>query len=56
MISRVHSFVLQGIDAIPCEIEADLARAGTLTIRDVTAAATEFPVQLRAEGGGGVSW
>ncbi len=24
VISRVHSFVLQGIDAVPCEIEADL--------------------------------
>ncbi len=23
MISRVHSFVLEGIDAVPCEIEAD---------------------------------
>ena len=28
MISRVHSFVLQGIDAIPCEIEADLSPVG----------------------------
>lgn len=28
MISRVHSFVLQGIDAIPCEIEADLSPSG----------------------------
>lgn len=27
MISRVHSFVLQGIDAVPCEIEADLSPA-----------------------------
>ncbi len=28
MISRVHSFVLQGIDAVPCEIEVDLSPAG----------------------------
>lgn len=28
MISRVHSFVLQGIDAIACEIEADLSTVG----------------------------
>lgn len=28
MISRVHSFVLQGIDAIACEIEADLSAVG----------------------------
>jgi magnesium chelatase family protein len=28
VISRVHSFVLQGIDAIACEIEADLSTVG----------------------------
>jgi len=28
VISRVHSFVLQGIDAIACEIEADLSPVG----------------------------
>jgi magnesium chelatase family protein len=28
MISRVHSFVLQGIDAVGCEIEADLSPVG----------------------------
>lgn len=28
MISRVHSFVLQGIDATSCEIEADLSTVG----------------------------
>jgi magnesium chelatase family protein len=28
VISRVHSFVLQGIDAIGCEIEADLSTVG----------------------------
>lgn len=28
MISRVHSFVLQGIDAIGCEIEVDLSPVG----------------------------
>lgn len=28
VISRVHSFVLQGIDAGPCEIEADLSPSG----------------------------
>jgi magnesium chelatase family protein len=28
MISRVHSFVLQGIDAVPCEIEVDLSPVG----------------------------
>ncbi|MHC4416186.1 MAG: YifB family Mg chelatase-like AAA ATPase [Planctomycetota bacterium] len=27
MVSRVHSFILQGIDATPCEIEADLSSA-----------------------------
>jgi magnesium chelatase family protein len=29
VISRVYSFVLQGIDAVRCEIEADLTRPGT---------------------------
>ena len=29
MISRVYSFVLQGIDAVRCEIEADLMRSET---------------------------
>ena len=29
MISRVQSFVLQGIDAVPCEIEVDLNMART---------------------------
>jgi magnesium chelatase family protein len=28
MISRVHSSILQGIDAIPCEVEADVAIGG----------------------------
>ncbi len=28
MISRVHSSILQGIDAIGCEVEADVARGG----------------------------
>ena len=28
MISRVHSSVLQGIDAIGCEVEADIAKGG----------------------------
>jgi len=28
VISRVHSFVLQGIDAVACEIEADLSTVG----------------------------
>jgi len=28
MLSRVHSFVLQGIDAEPCEIEVDLSPSG----------------------------
>jgi len=28
VINRVHSFVLQGIDAVRCEIEADLSPAG----------------------------
>ncbi|MHC4415376.1 MAG: hypothetical protein ACYS0G_08845, partial [Planctomycetota bacterium] len=27
VVSRVHSFILQGIDATPCEIEADLSTA-----------------------------
>ena len=27
MVSRVHSFILQGIDATPCEIEEDLSSA-----------------------------
>ncbi|MHC4589812.1 MAG: magnesium chelatase domain-containing protein, partial [Planctomycetota bacterium] len=31
MISRVYSFVLQGIDAVRCEIEADLTRPGVRT-------------------------
>lgn len=29
MISRVHGSILQGIDAIACEVEADVARGGT---------------------------
>lgn len=28
MISTIHSFVLQGIDALPCELEVDFAGAG----------------------------
>jgi len=28
MLAQVHSFVLQGIDALPCEIEVDLADRG----------------------------
>jgi hypothetical protein len=28
MISRVHSAILQGIDAIGCEVEADVAHGG----------------------------
>ncbi len=28
MIARVHSFLLQGIEALPCEIEADLSTVG----------------------------
>ena len=28
MISRVHSSILQGIDAIGCEVEADIAKGG----------------------------
>ncbi len=28
MLAQVHSFVLQGIDAIGCEIEIDLAERG----------------------------
>ena len=28
LISRVHSFVLQGIDALPCEVEVDFAGSG----------------------------
>ena len=28
MISRVHSSILQGIDAIGCEVEADVAKSG----------------------------
>lgn len=28
MISRVHSFVLQGIDAVPCEVEVDFSGSG----------------------------
>jgi magnesium chelatase family protein len=28
VLSRVHSFILQGIDAARCEIEADLSPAG----------------------------
>jgi magnesium chelatase family protein len=28
MISRVHSSILQGIDAVGCEVEADVARGG----------------------------
>jgi magnesium chelatase family protein len=29
VISRVHSFVLQGVDAVPCEVEADVGYAET---------------------------
>jgi len=28
MISRVHSSILQGIDAIGCDVEADVASGG----------------------------
>ena len=33
MISRVHSSILQGIDAVPCEVEADVAIGGTGEIK-----------------------
>ncbi len=33
MISRIHSMVLQGIDAAACEIEVDIARGGLGEIR-----------------------
>ena len=29
MISRVHSSILQGIDAIACEVEADVSAGST---------------------------
>jgi len=28
MISRIHSMILQGIDAAACEVEVDVARGG----------------------------
>jgi len=28
MLARIHSFVLTGVDAHPCEIEVDLAESG----------------------------
>ena len=28
MISRIHSAILQGIDAIGCEVEADVSHGG----------------------------
>jgi len=28
MLSRIHSMILQGIDAAPCEVEVDIARGG----------------------------
>ena len=33
MISRIHSMVLQGIDATACEVEVDVARGGLAEIR-----------------------
>ncbi|NQU75350.1 MAG: hypothetical protein HQ546_03415, partial [Planctomycetes bacterium] len=33
MISRIHSMVLQGIDATVCEVEVDAARGGLAEIR-----------------------
>ena len=57
MISRVYSFVLQGIDAVRCEIEADLTSPGTRKTEIVglpEAAVNESinlaPAHLRKEG------
>jgi len=35
MLAKVHAFVLQGIDAIPCEVEVDLAHGGGFTPKPV---------------------
>jgi hypothetical protein len=40
MISRVHGSILQGIDAVPCEIEADVAVGGTGELKLVGLAET----------------
>ncbi len=51
MISRVQSFVLQGIDAVPCEIEADLNPArtpGTSIVGLPDAAVKESTERVRA--------
>ncbi|MHC4614157.1 MAG: hypothetical protein ACYTAU_11365 [Planctomycetota bacterium] len=57
MISRVYRFVLQGIDAVRCEIEADLTSPGTRKTEIVglpEAAVNESinlaPAHLRKEG------
>jgi magnesium chelatase family protein len=33
MISRVHSSILQGIDAIACEVEADVSMGGQIELK-----------------------
>ena len=40
MISRVHSSILAGIDAVNCEVEADVAHGGEATIKLVGMAET----------------
>ncbi|MCE5325204.1 MAG: YifB family Mg chelatase-like AAA ATPase [Planctomycetaceae bacterium] len=40
MMSRVHSAILQGIDAIGCEVEADVSHGGEATVKLVGMAET----------------
>ena len=40
MIARVHASILAGIDAVNCEVEADVAHGGEATIKLVGMAET----------------
>ena len=52
MISRVHSSILAGIDAVNCEVEADVAHGGEVAIKLVGMAETRRQgVRLAVPGG-----
>jgi hypothetical protein len=40
VLARIHSFVLVGIDAIACEVEADVSQRG---LGKVTIVGTNYP-------------
>ena len=43
MIARVHGSILQGIDAIGCEVEADVTHEGRTSIYGASASKVSLP-------------